>query len=447
MRRSSRILLHARRLEAAATRGPTVSTTDFVRTPRSLLNFHPRLLGSAAPVFPGFEVDILDRVPDAEREDAVWHRERAKAMIKAHPEIKELFGTDASTAFWCLAAAGAQLAAALAVSRGPWWLLLLVAYFVGTSINVMLFQLGHECVHGLVFKRLWWNRLLFTITTLPMFLSGHHTWWAEHLVHHTDMGAKKDFISRRRTFFLATRVTPPLFFPYSLYMLVMQVGRSLLGLVMYVFGSLLRGRLKPSERTLAVLADVHLVSGYKKDGFESWAVWYPVINLAMCAALLMLGGWKPIVYLLLSQAFFTGFLHPYCLGWVLGISHFHGARSYQPTASHYGRLINLLSFNAGLHVEHHDLMTIPWRRLWKLRELAPEFYDNLTPIKSYTWLGLQFVFSGPQYFEENFNHEAHRNAVRLARSGQNDQAPSSVEAMTADEAGNRSESVPMTNLA
>ena len=48
--------------------------------------FHPRILGSAAPVFPGFEVDILDRVPDAEREDAVWHRGRAKAMIKAHPE-------------------------------------------------------------------------------------------------------------------------------------------------------------------------------------------------------------------------------------------------------------------------------------------------------------------------------------------------------------------------
>ena len=63
--------------------------------------FHPRILGSAAPVFPGFEVDILDRVPDSEREDAVWHRERAKAMIKAHPEIKELFGNDRSTAFWC----------------------------------------------------------------------------------------------------------------------------------------------------------------------------------------------------------------------------------------------------------------------------------------------------------------------------------------------------------
>ena len=183
-----------------------MSTTTQRLPPRHFdPGFHLRMLGSAAPVFPGFEVDILDRVPDHEREDAVWHRERAKAMIKAHPEIKDLFGSDTSTAFWCLAAAGTQIALALAVSHGPWWLMLLVAYAIGSSINIMLFQLGHECVHGLVFKRPLWNRVLFTFTTLPMFLSGHHTWWAEHLVHHTDMGAKKDFISRRRTFFLTTR--------------------------------------------------------------------------------------------------------------------------------------------------------------------------------------------------------------------------------------------------
>ena len=265
-----------------------------------------------------------------------------------------------------------------------------------------------------VFKRPLWNRVLFTFTTLPMFLSGHHTWWAEHLVHHTDMGAKKDFISRRRTFFLTTRVSSPLFLPYSLFMLTTQVARSVVGLVMYVGGSLFRGRLKPGPRTLAVLADEHLVSGYEKDGFERWAVWYPLANLLMCGLLFAFGGWLSVGYLLASQAFFTGFLHPYCLGWVLGISHFHGARKYQPTASHYGWFINLVSFNAGLHVEHHDLMTIPWRRLPKLRQIAAEYYDKLETIPSYTWLALQFVFAGPSFFEENFNHEAHRNAARFA---------------------------------
>jgi fatty acid desaturase len=265
-----------------------------------------------------------------------------------------------------------------------------------------------------VFKRQQWNRVLFTLTTLPMFLSGHHTWWPEHLVHHTDMGAKKDFITRRGTFFLGTRATSPLFLPYSLFMLVMQVLRSAVGLAMYVFGSLLRGRLQPDPRTLAVLADDHLVSSYVKDGYTGWAVWYPLVNLLTCGALYACGGWLSVAYLLASQAFFTGFLHPYCLGWVLGISHFHGAKRYQPSASHYGWLINLLSFNAGYHVEHHDLMTMSWRRLPKLRQIAADYYDHFETIPSYTWLALQFVFAGPRFFEENFNYEAHRNAARFS---------------------------------
>src|SRR5262249_27158847 len=56
------------------------------------------MLGTAAPVFPGFEVDILDRVPDDEKPDAVWHRERARAILRAHPEVKDLFGNTPSTA-------------------------------------------------------------------------------------------------------------------------------------------------------------------------------------------------------------------------------------------------------------------------------------------------------------------------------------------------------------
>ena len=101
---------------------------------------------------------------------------------------------------------------------------------------------------------------------------------------------------------------------------------------------------------------------------------------------------------------------------MLDISHFHGSRRYQPTASHYGWLLNSFYFNAGLHVEHHDLQSIPWNRMWKLRKLAPEFYENLERIPSFTLLGLQFVFAGHGFFDQNFNHEAHRNAARFAMS-------------------------------
>ena len=229
------------------------------------VKFHPRILGSAAPVFPGFEVDICDPVDDDDRPDAVWHRQRAKKMIRAHPEIRNLFGNTPGTAFWCVLFAVMQVGLAAAVGGMSWWLVLLLAYLVGTLIDTNLFQLGHECNHNLVFRKPLWNRWLFTFCTLPMFMPGHHTWWIEHRVHHNDLGARKDFIKRRRTVFLLTRqdhylwvvrhglfyrllcvLFSPVCMPYGLFMLVLQVLRSLLGLLVFLFGWVTRRQLDPS---------------------------------------------------------------------------------------------------------------------------------------------------------------------------------------------------------
>lgn len=375
--------------------------------------FHWRVLGSAAPVFPGFEVDILDRVADDEKPEAVWHRDRCRAMLRAHPELRDLMHRHAPTAFFCLLCSGAQVALAATSAHLPLWAVIALAWAVGSMINVCLFQLAHECNHNLVFKRQSWNRALFTATSLPMFLSNHHTWWAEHLVHHYDMGAKKDFITRRRTFFLTSRILSPFFFPYCWLMIVTQAIRSVLGLASYFFTDLPRGRIKPSARTLSVLADQHLVSGYQQDRIELWAVLYPIASFTMCGLLVWYGGWKPILYLACAQAFMTGFLHPLMLGIVLGISHFHGTRRYQPSASNYGWLINKLTFNAGYHVEHHDNAGIPTHLLPKMRKIATEFYDDLETIPSYTMLGLRFVFCTPTTFAEEFDNETQRNIRRF----------------------------------
>jgi fatty acid desaturase len=46
----------------------------------------------------------------------------------------------------------------------------------------------------------------------------------------------------------------------------------------------------------------------------------------------------------------------------------------------------------GYHNEHHDLPSIPWNNLPKLRAMAPEYYDNLKYHSSWSRLLLQFVF-------------------------------------------------------
>jgi sphingolipid delta-4 desaturase len=46
----------------------------------------------------------------------------------------------------------------------------------------------------------------------------------------------------------------------------------------------------------------------------------------------------------------------------------------------------------GYHNEHHDLPSVPWNNLPKLRAMAPEFYGNLKYHSSWSRLLLQFVF-------------------------------------------------------
>lgn len=326
------------------------------------LTFHWRVFGTPAPVFPGFEVDISDHVPAGEKPDAVWHRDRARGMLRDHPEIRDLCTRSSTTAIWCVLFAASQVALALAVTRQPLWVVILCAYVIGSWINICLFNLAHECNHCLVFGNKKWDRWLFTLTTLPMFLPGHHTWWVEHHVHHNDLGAKKDFVKRRRSILLAmkdllfgmpvprrfrcfvTWITTPLCWPISLFMLITQVVRAIVGLVVYVVTALIKFQLKPSDAALAVLADEHLISGYDRYRIRGWAVVYPVLALGLLVAVFLFGGWQGVVYLLLSQLFMTGFLHPLCFGLILSNSHFHGHRAYQPSSSYYGWL-NRISFS------------------------------------------------------------------------------------------------------
>lgn len=63
------------------------------------------------------------------------------------------------------------------------------------------------------------------------------------------------------------------------------------------------------------------------------------------------------------------------------------------TYSYYG-LLNLFTYNVGLHNEHHDFPAIPWSRLPELNRIAKEFYEDLPCHRSWVGVMWQFVWDG-----------------------------------------------------
>ena len=116
--------------------------------------------------------------------------------------------------------------------------------------------------------------------------------------------------------------------------------------------------------------------------------------------LLRLAGGQALAYLIMSS-FFAGSLHP-CAGHFIAE---HYVFNPQPqsakeasnlvpvpeTFSYYGPL-NMLTYNVGLHNEHHDFPAIPWTRLPVLHEIAKDYYAELPHHTSWIWVLWQFIW-------------------------------------------------------
>jgi hypothetical protein len=61
------------------------------------------------------------------------HGRRTRQLLAAHPEVRQLFGSTPSAFLWILALIAFQIVASFAVAGSPWWVILLVAYIVGTT--------------------------------------------------------------------------------------------------------------------------------------------------------------------------------------------------------------------------------------------------------------------------------------------------------------------------
>lgn len=125
-----------------------------------------------------------------------------------------------------------------------------------------------------------------------------------------------------------------------------------------------------------------------------------VVQVAFDVALVRYAGANAVLYLLLSS-FLAGSLHPIAGHFIAEHYVYETVTPTQKdpknkvpipeTFSYYGPL-NLLTYNVGLHNEHHDFPAIPWTRLPAVYKIAREFYEDLPRHESWTYVIWRFIW-------------------------------------------------------
>jgi sphingolipid 4-desaturase/C4-monooxygenase len=307
------------------------------------------------------------------------HALRRKEMIKAHPSVRKLFGTNPWTLAITLALVAGQLGVAFGVANQPWWVILLAAWCIGAFIDQAFFVIIHECAHNLVFKRAVYSKLVGILANIPMIFPSSIGFRNYHLLHHQYQGEydwDADLAGP-----VEARLVSNIWWRKALWLL---------------FFPIIEGIIRPARVNKVAL-------------FEGWALFNAVVTLGTAGAVILLWGWGAFAYLALSLFASIG-LHPIGARW---IQEHYVVKADQETYSYYGPN-NLLALNVGFHNEHHDFMMIPWNHLPKLRKLAPEYYDDLAFHTSYTRLLKRFLFDEDlslysRYLRESRGAQRRRN--------------------------------------
>src|SRR5437016_9943318 len=287
------------------------------------------------------------------------HPGRARTIIKAHPEVRQLMVRNPYTALIAVSLVLIQTAIAYGMGKlgfGYWWLSLLIAYCIGAFANHANYVIIHDATHNLIFRSKSWNKMVAIIADLPNLTPGAMGFRVYHLKHHSHQG---DF-----------EWDADLANHWEAHLVGNKWYRKALWLLFFPFFQLTR---PPRLKAITM-----------------WSRWTFVNFVAAAAydgALIYFCGWPGLLYLAFSCFLSIG-LHPVGARW---IQEHYTYDANQETFSYYGP-INLVALNVGYHNEHHDFPSIPWNRLPKLRAVTPEFYEMLKYHMSWSRLLFDFIF-------------------------------------------------------
>ena len=293
------------------------------------------------------------------------HPSRRRAILAAHADVATLIGHNPVTALIILAVVAGQILIATglgALGLDYWWAAILAAFCVGAFANHAMFVAIHDATHNCIFRANDLNKWVAIVADLPNTLPTAMAFRCYHTKHHSHLGDYNYDAD------LPSHWEARLF------------GASALGKAtwMFLFPILQLTRIPRLRGSVPIWGRWTLINGGLVFLFDG--------------AILMSAGPNALLYLFASFWFSVGGLHPLAGRWLQ--EHFTSDAA-QETFDYYGAL-NPIALNIGYHNEHHDFTDVPWSRLPRLKEMAPEFYGDLKMHKSWSGLMFKFIFD-PQF--------------------------------------------------
>lgn len=291
------------------------------------------------------------------------HTARRKAILKAHPEIKELMGYDTNIAYIVAAEVVAQMIMCYLLMDASWSTIFVAAYVIGGVLNHSLGSAIHEIGHNLAYGHAHpaKNRLLSLLCNVPIIAPMAISYRKYHSDHHRYLGEENKDVD------IPTRLESYLF------------RHPITKIIWLLF--------HPA---------IHALRPFYKSPkpITGWEMINNAVQLGVNVILLKAFGVKSLVYLLAGTFMGLG-LHPLAGHFIS--EHYVFSDNGQATMSYYGPL-NFILFNVGYHIEHHDFPYIPYTKLPEVKKIAPEFYQQ--PYHT-SWLKVlwEFIFNsnhGPQ---------------------------------------------------